>query len=512
MSFLSQAGIRPAGPEVKAPQAQGQITSSRPAQGISLAITVPKPDAVRGGSIPFTITLTNSGKNPVSVRDGSPGNSAFMAVVSGPRSFTATGNAASIRAREGEHLDVPRTESRRTLQPGEKLEVAGDLISWIGDLAPGAYRFTAMYSGGPQPQNASSPAEIRIREAAVVYARPVRNLTLLQEPRDIAWINRSGAGYDLFLLRSSPYAPPVTYSNRRIAWIGGAFAAAASAYNEAGQAVRHIVWITPAGVLQAVRLQDTSAAGAALTFPLAARNQEIIGTPFTSRQGTLFVVLAAPDAEAILMAWKEGADPVVTPLGARLPAKSPRSLLWYRDESLVLAMTGADRKDASTVTVPLNRVARPALNPKAIAGTLPIVDITLAQRIRENDAGEDHLAVILSFDAGRNEFRRRRINLRSGAVEADEGFSAGPVAAMTLVDTALDWKLSPRYLFAGKDGAVFFVTADFARVTPLVTPAGKPVRTTDLPALEIASEFSKLPGTYVRYIDEGKRFLYIRIP
>lgn len=72
--------------------------------------------------------------------------------------------------------------------------------------------------------------------------------------------------------------------------------------------------------------------------------------------------------------------------------------------------------------------------------------------------------------------------------------------------------LKPVYLFAQPDGAVFFSDAGFSGFIPIQDARHRPVKTASHPHLVLPTSFSKVPGARVRYIDQGKRFAYARIP
>jgi hypothetical protein len=493
------------------PPAQKRAHALIPAQeqNLALDLSILKPEVVQGESVPFVLTLSNAGTVPMSLRDGSPENRAFSIQVTGSNGFQASGDTASVPIREGEHVDAPRSAPRKTLGPGEMMTVDGDVISWIGDLSPGQYRVVARYSDSAGMLTTSKMVDCRVREALITQASLVRNLFLINEPFDTAWIQGSPGASDLFLLRSSPRYPPVSYSNRPVARLAGVTQAVASAYNIAGQAVRHLAWLSAGGELHVARITGSGNAGQPLAFPLASPATQIIAWPFTSEQGTFFAVLTTLAGDAVLFELPDGGRPQLTSLKQKL--SSPRRILWCRDHTLILAGTGDEPTEIRITLVTLDRAPRKTdirVLPKT---PFPIIDISLAQRYRESDSGADRLAVLLCHDSAGNLFIRRRVDLGTGRIESEQRFPSRIATGMSLIDSVLDRNLTPRYLFAAADGSVHLVSPDFTRETPVVSPQGRSIRRMDGPVLMVASEFSKLPGTYVRYIDDRKRFAFAKV-
>ncbi len=485
--------------------------------GIGLELALAKINAVWGESVPFTLTLTNHSKVDVVLRDESPENRAFSVRVSGPSGFYAEGNTASVRIREGEHLDTPRIVSRRTLQSGEAMTVSGDLISWIGELEPGDYSVTAHYADASRARQASRPVSIHIDSASPVSATTMRNPLTSQAPVETIWLNRREGRYDAFLQRSSPNYPPVTYSNRR--FVRGTAApvkAVVSVAHSAGQKVRHVVWVSNSGDMTFFNVgrmtglvPEAIFAGNSVPQPV----QEVLDLPFTDESGTLFAVLVTPYGSARLLELQDRprSRPSLTALPLPSPLDKPRRSLWCRDAVLALSWVDGERKQVLAATLALSAAGRKPAVSRLTTAENPVLDICLFQRYREVDSGYDRMAVLLFRDESAHQFVRRTIQMDSGKTEIETRFPAGAALRWALMEAVQAPDSSFRYLFVSTDGSVHFANSDFSLISPLVSNAGMPVRETDCPSIMIASEFSKLPGTYIRYIDADKRFQWLKV-
>jgi len=480
---------------------------------LALDLELEKTQFIRGESIAFTLTLRNGAATPLAVADASPANRAFCVRIAGPGGFAAEGDTSSILAREGENVDQPRNVTRKVLGPGDSLAVKGDLLSWIGELAPGTYTLQGKYDAAPMPQITAMPRTISIGEASIVYARQAcTDIALAGQPRESVWINRGSAAHELYLLRSSPNAPAVAYCSRLIARLQDAAPAAAATYEAATQAVRHVVWPAPGNALAVVRLDGEASSGEPRLIPLPGGNLQVLESAHTGRDGRLFVILRSTDgASAALIQVPDRDMQRAAPIAGGLPLRPPLHALWRRDNTLVLAWTGASGTDLYAAVVPLDPLPTAIAGRQILGGNHPIENIALAQRYRRDSRSYDSLAIVLMRDRLRNEFLRKRVDLAGGKVESEERFAAKAGTMGRVLESCLGADLNPRYLFEAPDGSVYFVNSAFSGSVQIVTAGKTPVRRSDFPAILIASSFSRLPGAWVRFVETGRRFAYMKV-
>ena len=482
-------------------------------EGLKLDLEVRKPEVVRGESIRFVLNLSNAGPNPVTIKDGTPENRAFSIHVTNLWGFDAWGNQMSVQAREGEHVDQPRKEPRKPLAPGEKWQAAGDIVAWIGDLEPGSYTVRGFYQNAPGDKVESADVEIKVGEAAPVLAQTaVRNLPLSLSPRVTAWLNKSGAGYDLFVLESSPKNPQVTYANIPLAQVAMPPAVFPSSYNTAPPMVQHMAWAEADGNLRVLRFRSDLPPEAPASIPLPDEDLEPMATPYSDERGNLHVLLATPEGDSAALLQVVGkAKPAFYPVKAVPPLAGPRCALWYRDGALAFAWADEEATGVFAATVPLNAPPRTIAGNAVFTSEHPVIDLALAQVYNEASENYDRVLFVLAHNQEDDLYYRWKINLADGKAEEDGRFEVTGAGNMRIIQSVFTEENVPLYLFARQDGAIIFADAAFTRLTPVLDENRKPVKASQHPGIVAPTSFSRIRGTFVRYIDQGKRFAYFRI-
>lgn len=480
---------------------------------LTLDLQIAKSEVIRGESILFDMVLANAGTAPVTLQDEGFRNRAFGIRVVSAWGFDASADTASMPTREGEHVDAPRKPTLKTLGPGEKITLRGDVISWIGELDPGKYTLRGTYFDSPPLRAQSKEVDFQVAEAAPVFARAARqNLPLAHEPRDTAWLHKTSSGFDLFLLRSSPKNCEVTYANVPIAHLTALCEPVPSSYNLAHPIMRHIVWDDGAGNLKILPLPKDAPAAVPFTVPLPMEDLAPIETPYSDEKGRLHVLLATPEGTTAVLVQLRGSDkPTFCPIETKPPVGPHRAALWCKDEVLVAGWIGPDEKEVYAVEIPLGSPPRPIVPRRVFSAEQPIINLLLAQRAQEGATGYDRVAVVLCHDEVNDIVYRKRIHLGSGEVEIDEKFIVNGFGSKKLYQAVLTGDLMSRYLFVSASGGVEFANASFSRFLPVLDVGRKPVRTASFPTLIVPTRFSTLPGSYVRYIDGRKRFVHVKV-
>jgi len=480
---------------------------------LRLDLSAEKTEVIRGESIPFELALTNLGNEPVTLEDESPSNRAFSIRVTGKGSFSESGDAMSVAMREGERVEPPRRPALTTLAPNGRMVVRGDVIAWVGELEPGGYSIVGAYGASPALRAASREAAIRVGEAAPVWARTAKqNLFLAHEPRDAAWLHRSAAGFELFLMRSSPRNPQVIYSNRRLASLTTAVEPIPSSYNTAPPRVQHVVWTQPDGSLRIIRLPGNAPPEGPFTVPLPAKNLKPVETPFSDEEGTLHIVLANPDGNAAgLFQIPEKEAPAYHAFGLTSPIGSPRSVHWYKDGVLIFAWASPDAREVWALTSQLKPVPRATAPRRIFSADQPIIDLSLTQRYDLAKEKYNRLLIALCRDGTRERLLVKRMDVGAGRVELEQQVDVPGAGALTFLHSVLKDDLTPVYLFSLPDGSLTVASPGLSGSRPLLDSAGKPIGKESFPALVIPTGFSRMPGIYLRYIEAGRRFSYAKV-
>jgi hypothetical protein len=480
---------------------------------LKLDLSLEKNEFVRGESIRFVVALTNVGGSPVTVATEKPKNRAFAISVKSPWGGEVRGDALTMAEREGEHVDEPRDTPTRLLAQGEKLVARGDVIPWLGELEPGEYTIEGIYEFTPALSTVSAPATFKVVEAAPVYARTARpNFAGQREASETAWLHKTGAGHGLYLMRSSPKSPLVAYSNTPLAQLPFPAEVIPSCHNSVTCPSDHLVWMAEDGSLQVLRHKAGVVSDPILSVPLPSADLEPVGTPYSDGKGNLHLVLAAEGGTpAFLCQVSDRTNASFRPFDSTVPLGSPRSVLWGGDETLTVAWVGADEREVMAATVSLAALPPRIAGKKLLTASHAVIDLSLAQRSREEAEGYERLLFVLAFDDVKDILYRTRVNLSSSETGEPERFVVDGVGNLVLRDSILDEDLNAQYLFAGADGAVVHADGSFSRLVPVLTASRRPVTVAHCPGLVVTSKFSKLRGAFLRYIEDGRKLACVKL-
>ena len=482
-------------------------------EGLKLDLEARKTEVIRGESIRFNLVLTNTGQTPLTLKDNSGVNRSFSIHVTGIWGVDAWGDQMSIHVREGEHVDQPRSQPTKVLAPGDKWAVQGDVISWIGELEPSTYSLQGHYMHSPSARAESSVVEVKVTEAAPVYAgSATQNLPLVLSPRVTAWIHRTGSTYRLFVLESSPNHPPVTYANIPLAEVDVAAGVLPSSYNVAPPTVQHMVWTANDGSLRVLRFRSDLPPEAPISIPLPSEDLEPMATPYTDPKGNLHVLLVNPGGEnACLLQHIGKGKPAIHPIKTDPPLTGPRSAIWCRDEVLAFAWADPEGIEVFAATVPLSSPPQPITGKLLFTADQPVIDFLLAQVYNEAREDYDRVLHVLSHDLVNDIFLRWKINLADGNAEPDGRFVVDGAGNLQIIQSVLTDDGAPLYLFARPDGAIVFADSSFTAFLPVTDASHRPVKANSQPYLVVPTGMSRIPGRFVRFIEQGKRFAYARL-
>jgi hypothetical protein len=484
-------------------------------EGLKLDLEVRKTATIRGESIRFALVLTNTGRTPANLLDDSSENRAFSIHVKNAWGFDAWGDPMSVEVREGEHIDQPRTRPRKTLAPGEKWIVQGDIIAWIGDLEPGNYSVQGHYMHSPQIRTETAVVEIKVSEAAPVYAgSAVQNLPLPLSPRITAWLHCAGPEYQLFVLESSPKHPPVTYANVPLAPMEIPSHVMPSSYNVAPAAIQHMIWSSADGNLRVLRFRSDLPPEPAAVIPLPDERLEPFATPYSDSKGNLHALLVTPEGETACLLQVIGkTKPVFKPFKAEPPLSGPKCALWCRDESLAFAWVEPEEGiQVSAALVPLAAPPGTITGHRVFAAEHPVIDLQLVQVYDEASGKHDRILYVLAHDQVNDILMRWKIDLADGKAQPDGKFEVDGAGNLKIIQSVMTDDMAPLYLFAKPDGAIVFADSTFSKLHAVKDANYQPVKVASFPQIVVPTSFSRIPGRYVRYIDQGKRISYVKLP
>lgn len=160
-----------------------------------------------GESVFFTITLSHSFKEPLSVASFQDTNRSVTITIKGPDNREYTADQMSHKERDGLFIEPPRTPEGTSLPPGETMVLKGDLLEWFGVMKPGLYTVSSSYKGIMR-QAESSPVKLRIMPLmAGISTCPCCSRFGEPAPWSAAYTHKGKDSTIIFYQQLSPYMP-----------------------------------------------------------------------------------------------------------------------------------------------------------------------------------------------------------------------------------------------------------------------------------------------------------------
>lgn len=131
MSFGDDSPMRSGGPD-------GELV---------VELDLEQPRVYAGESVFFTVSLEHTFSAPLSVTSFLDTNRSVKITLKGAGGKTFTADQMSHNERDGISTTEKRKPEGRSLAPGERLELRGDLLEWFGAVKPGQYQVQATYTG-----------------------------------------------------------------------------------------------------------------------------------------------------------------------------------------------------------------------------------------------------------------------------------------------------------------------------------------------------------------------------
>ena len=96
-------------------------------------------------------------------------------------------------------------------------------------------------------------------------------------------------------------------------------------------------------------------------------------------------------------------------------------------------------------------------------------------------------------------------------VSPDGRFVVDGAGNLQIIQSLLTDDGAPLYLFARPDGAIVFADSSFAAFLPVTDANHRPVKVDSQPCLVVPTGMSRIPGRFVRFIEQGKRFAFAKL-
>jgi hypothetical protein len=505
----------------------GIHSRSAPASPLSLSLRLSRSTCIRGESVFFELSLTNTGSSAVdSVRTFSADNESTLLLArrldADPSVLPRSGDGASLESREGSHVHGSTFVEAVPLPPGQSIRETGDVLQWLGELEQGTWEVWGEHEIGAKSPARSPVVTLTIEPAEATRLASVGpSLRSGLAPVLSAW--RHGPGGILFHQVLSPRLPRVAYRCVRIGEGVEDGAVYPSSMVDAGTWSPHILLGTTAGLL-AVTIDPATGepTGRGVVEGLGERTR-VIGSPLSLSDGRLLFVAGDAKGSSLALAevgegYAAAVHAIETPGGY---AGEP-SVAWDYQRAVRVAWTDARRRQAFIAESPLIDPASGGRTRPMYTAPGPIVALQLhteagvflgeyepgtpAEQIQAPPAKTSFWCVYEDrLNAGADDERVLWRGAYGSAALPDAGV-AGSVevtglAEPRVIDRSLTMNGGLVMLVAEKSGDLHYADMAAGTIAPVREITGTPVTPESRPELVTAHGASP-PWVYLRWSDK----------
>jgi hypothetical protein len=502
---------------------------------LSITLRLDRNECVRGESVYFDVTLANTGRTRLTdLPTLDPMSRAIRLVADGPGGPRAA-DALSADERDGVDFHAPRGAPPTVdLDPGQKLELRDDLLSWFGELEPGTYQITARTG----LDTVSAPVALKVLRA---------NPQSLTTPRFAAgapaalltgaWTHDSGdgkvaAGAVLFFQQQSPAVPRNSRHGLRVAQTKLPVEAHAATVPYGEITRGHVLWLDERGRLLMAQ--------ADLVNPRLSPEIEV-QTPFkgillasavTRPDGGLWVPWTDEKREkvAILSVSATGdSKPYALDLDKTKPL-GPYACFWEYLQRLHFLWAAPRGREIQYARLPLDDPGSGFVVRSVAALDDPIMwidaylDADVASRAAPyfeeqippdqrgtavQPPGPTLMLWVVTGAAG---------SPRCARVEAATGYSkpaamlpTGAAQGLHVVASVVTYTHELALLLADAKDQLYYASTTRGKLVPLAEAAGRQITLADHPGLMTATSQGRDPWVYLRYIQDKRAIGYIRL-
>ncbi len=471
---------------------------------LELALDVKKTEVVWGESIPFTLTLTNTGGEAEEDLLGlSPQNESLELRLTDAAGQVRTGTQLSLARMQDEPIPHNRRPAMMTMAPGTAQSRDGDVLTWIGELIPGAYTLRAVYSSPGQIKAASGAVKVTVTKAspaALAAAGDGARLTLAN--RKAAWVQRGATGFELFCLELDARNPEVIRSNLAVTALDGPSPVRISYANTDPGPATFFVWPGPDETLRVLRIgkDGTNSGGADVALPDPDLGP--LGAPFCDARGALAAALLHPEgAKGALLRVTSGGAASHTPIALSPPATGPAASLFSRDEHLHLAWVTPEDHALHGLSMPIAASSAPA-GRRVFEAAMPVRHVRVDEILDEKALTFRAAATLLCCNDVLDVLRVVRVDAGDGRVLHESSCDAPGAGLLRVIASAMRQAGETAYLLADEQGRVHYLPWPVAPPRPLEVQPLVPITTAMCPILVAASPQAARPGFVLGFVHE----------
>lgn len=471
---------------------------------LNLELTFPKAQVVCCESLPFTVKLTNAGSTPVTLLS--------LADRAGTLTLCAEtgGKMTSVSQHEmlgnlGQGHVHERNPDTVTLNPGEFTAYNSDAITWFGTLSPGTYSFWVKYFASPTKTAETLKTTVTVKESnPVALFSSGDGARLSLTPRRLTWINKSGAGFEIYFTELEARRPTTILSTQGVDKLPSITPVYSSIENVSPPKATYVLWRSGGPAMKAARI-DQAGGVTALELALPDAALAPVGSPVCLESGSLAMLCAGITGEHAALIRADAAGKVQSvAINPGTPMGRWRASCIDRKEAAHLVWSSPDHDSLRCVSIqPASDSPGPV---RELWRTPDRICHVRADVISDDDSGEDVVvATVLCHDDVNDIFSFVRLNLTTGkpleralrVTHVGSGF-------LQVIGSTMTQDGKVYYLFANPDKAVVFAGPGLAELIPLTAEYTKPLTTEMFPFIFASSPLAKEPGVALVYIREGK--------
>jgi hypothetical protein len=502
---------------------------------ISLELTLSQPHCLQGQSVLFVMVLANIGPEPFGGADAHPFNRAIKLYARDARRRQYEGSQLGGDLRDGRSPNLVHWHIKTTaLKPGEKLEISGDLLWWIGELPAGDYRLFAEYN--PQPRAGGSRIRSREQLLRVTPARPalvsVPRLPEMTEPGPLTAFWRHGGPDDgkCFFQQQSRIQPPNPYHSFEIPCPGPQARPQVATVAAPRPAVGHVLWPDRKAVfvLPAAADKPTSAQPMKIDLPL--NEPVILESARTTSEGDLLALISDAKLTELHLLQLKGGQSTLTKLDLGWTGPiGPYCVYWTLEDRLEFAWCPVGKRELYHTTAALDDPAGTfAPRPVGSEAARPLrIDMTRQRTIPlqppglEGPDGEPlpqapatqpvppSITTLLMFTLSADPIQKSLVLTRRelpGAKDTQSGsisLQDRAAGSVEVIDSVMTARTEPVYLLKDQSGDLFFASTLQAAIQPLEQLTGERITLNEFPSLAAGSADDDPPWVYLRYVNKG---------
>ena len=498
--------------------------------GLKLELVFNKQEFLYAESIHFSATLVNVLSQPIGVTTFEPDNRCLVITLKRSDGSESRADQLSSAQRDGLNIyNPPRDPYGTMLEPGQSLSLSGDLLTWFGYIAPGAYTVTADYHGIMRVVSTPS-MELNIYPAAIQSATTPRwGHQAGETPFTAAWVHKHGDSAMLFLAQQSPYLPRNPRRGIRTALAPLDVSVRAACLADQRHPVGHLYWFDKKQRLAMAPVDLTN--GAAL--PPVAVKKVPRGEPLESAlslpDGSMLLPYADPKTFSLLHLAPDGkSEAHELDLGQNAPV-GPYACFWEQDLRLHFAWTKTRGRQIDYAMLPLDDPASGFARRTVYISNDPVIwmDAYLSRTLPATQAGSLYLGdddtepepvdpplpeVMLwcvCEQAGR--YLCVPVNASTGGAMAPVVLQSGGLTGLRVISSVVTSEYGLALLMADAGGKLYYGSTMRKSIQPLEALIHMQIHSGDFPALMKGGDRALEPWVHLRFVFGGQSFQYLRL-